>query len=297
MKRFQGTLARPVEFVGVGLHSGSLVTLEILPSEANTGILFQRTDMDALPVQACPANISSTILCTTIGKHPNNIATIEHLMAAFWGVGIDNAVVRVNAAEIPILDGSSAPFVDKFSEAGLQIQHVPRPLIKFKKPFEILDEDKFVKYEPHEDTEKQILEITCTVDFPSSVIGKQSLDFQFTADSFLKISEARTFCHLDSVKIMHSKGLAQGGSLDNAVVVDNDRVLNTDGLRFSDEFVRHKVLDFIGDVALLPGNLVGKVKLCKNGHSLHARFTKKIMSLLESKNNNDSLDYSEIAMG
>lgn len=283
MKRFQGTLAKPVQFVGVGLHSGSLVNLEVLPQGPDTGILFERTDIPSPErVLACPANISSTLLSTTVGKQPNSVSTIEHLMAAFWGLGIDNALVRVSAGEIPILDGSAAPFVDKFSEVGIQIQHVPKPLIILPESFEIVDEDKFVRYEPPRNKDEQYLEISCSVDFPSSAIGKQFLEFRYSEEAFLKISEARTFCHLDSVKIMRSQGLALGGSLDNAVVVDNEKVLNTDGLRFPDEFVRHKLLDFFGDIALLPGNLVGKVTLCKNGHSIHAKFTKKIMSYLES---------------
>lgn len=281
MKRFQGTVARPIQFVGVGLHSGSLVNLEVIPQGPNTGILFERTDIFAAPILACPANISSTMLSTTIGKSPNSIATIEHLMAAFWGLGIDNALVRVSAQEIPILDGSAAPFVDKFSEVGLQIQHIPRSIIVLPEAFEITDEDKFIRYEPPTDSDKPHLDIQCSVDFPSTIIGKQSLEFRYSEEVFLKISEARTFCHLDSIKIMRAQGLALGGSLDNAVVVDNEKVLNTDGLRYPDEFVRHKLLDFFGDIALLPGTLAGKVTLCKNGHSLHAKFTKKIMTYLE----------------
>jgi UDP-3-O-[3-hydroxymyristoyl] N-acetylglucosamine deacetylase len=282
MKRFQGTVARQIQFVGVGLHSGSLVNLDVLPQSPDTGILFERTDISsAVPILACPANISSTTLSTTIGKNPNSIGTIEHLMAAFWGLGIDNALVRVSAGEIPILDGSAAPFVDKFSEAGLQIQHVPKTVISIPESFEVVDGDKFIRYEPPQDPQKLFLDIVCTVDFPSSAIGRQFLEFRYTEEEFLKICEARTFCHLDSVRIMRSQGLALGGSLDNAVVVDNERVLNTDGLRFPDEFVRHKILDFFGDIALLPGTLAGKVTLCKNGHGLHAKFTQKIMSYVE----------------
>ena len=281
MKRFQGTLAKPIQFVGVGLHSGSLVNLEIIPQSPNTGILFERTDISAPPILACPSNISSTLLSTTIGKGPSTVATIEHLMAAFWGLGIDNALVRVSAQEIPILDGSSAPFVDKFSEVGIQIQHIPRNIIIPPEAFEILEGDKFIRYEPPAEYDKPYLDIHCTVDFPSSIIGKQSLEFRYSEEAFLKISEARTFCHLNDVKMMRSQGLALGGSLDNAVVVDNDKVLNTDGLRYKDEFVRHKLLDFFGDIALLPGSLAGKVTMCKNGHGLHAQFTKKIMTYLE----------------
>jgi len=292
MKRFQGTLAKPVPFVGVGLHSGSLVNLEVIPQAPNTGILFERTDISASPILACPSNISSTMLSTTIGKSPNTVATIEHLMAAFWGLGIDNALVRVSAQEIPILDGSAAPFVDKFSEVGIQIQHIPRSILILPEAFEIIDGDKFIRYEPPTDLDNPYLDIHCTVAFPSAIIGKQSLEFRYSEEVFLKISEARTFCHLDDVKMMRSQGLALGGSLDNAVVVDNEKVLNTDGLRYKDEFVRHKLLDFFGDIALLPGTLAGKVTMCKNGHALHAKFTNKIMTYLE-KSESPSKSFSK----
>ena len=284
MKRFQGTVTRPIQFVGVGLHSGSLVSLELFPQAPNSGIRFKRTDIPNFePVLASPRTISSTILSTSIGIDSQSIGTIEHLMAAFFGLGIDNVLVHVSSGEIPILDGSSAPFVDKLSEAGIQIQHVPRNLIAFDHSFEISEWDKFIRYEPPTNKENPHLEVFCSVEFPSAAIGKQSLEFRFVEESFLKICEARTFCHINSVNLMRSQGLALGGSLDNAVVVDDEKVLNRDGLRFPDEFVRHKVLDFIGDIALLPGTLTGKVTLCKNGHALHAKFTNAIMNLLEQK--------------
>ncbi len=285
MKRFQGTVTRPIHFAGVGLHSGSLVNLAIFPQPPGTGILFQRTDLDAPPIHACPEMISSTMLCTTLGTPPNSIATVEHLMAAFFGMGIDNALVHVSSSEIPILDGSAAPFVDKLEEAGLQIQHVAKACIALPEPFEIAEGDKYIRYEPPiRGAEKQAyLDISCSVDFSSACIGRQSLSLRFSHEEFRKLCEARTFCHIESVKQMHSQGLALGGSLDNAVVVDDEKVLNTEGLRFTDEFVRHKVLDFLGDIAILPGFLVGKVTLCKNGHGLHAKFTKSIMERLANK--------------
>ena len=290
MKRFQGTVSRPIHFAGVGLHSGNLVNLTVMPQLPNIGILFERMDHPGHMIRACPSQISSTVLSTTLGKPPHSIATIEHLMAAFFGLGIDNALVRVSAGEIPILDGSAAPFVDKFMEAGIQIQHVPKSLISVPEAFVITEGDKFVRYEPPRSSSAPRLDAVCSVDFPSSAIGKQKLEICFSQEEFLKISEARTFCHIESVRIMHAQGLALGGSLDNAVVVDDHKVLNVDGLRFVDEFVRHKILDFFGDIALLPGALVGKVTLNKNGHSLHAQFTKKIMSYL--KNDSDSVSSS-----
>lgn len=290
MQRFQGTVAKPVLFAGVGLHSGSLVNLEILPLPPDSGIVFQRTDLShAERILASPSNVFSTFLSTTIGKQSNTVATIEHLMAAFWGMGIDNALVLVSAGEIPILDGSSAPFVDKFLETGVQIQHVPRAFLSVKEGFRVSEDDKYVDYVPPFDKDSAQLEVKCIVEFPSVAIGRQELDFIFTQDNFMRINEARTFCHIESVRVMREKGLALGGSLDNAVVVDNEKVLNTEGLRYSDEFVRHKILDFIGDIALLPGSLVGKITLYKNGHTLHSLFTKKFMEELKKAEKHPSV--------
>ncbi|MBI2603538.1 MAG: UDP-3-O-[3-hydroxymyristoyl] N-acetylglucosamine deacetylase [Deltaproteobacteria bacterium] len=276
MKRLQGTVTREIQFAGVGLHSGRLVNLTILPLGPNSGIYFERTDTDAEPVLASPFSVTSTMLCTTIGEAPHSISTIEHLMAAFFGLGIDNALVRVSASEVPILDGSAAPFVDKLVEAGLQIQHVAKKIIAFPEPFVISEGEQYIKYEPLDDP--SALEIECSIEFPHSVIRAQSFQMRFSREEFMRICEARTFCHIDSVKTMRAQGLALGGSLDNAVVVDDNRVLNADGLRYEDEFVRHKLLDFLGDVHLLPGVLAGKVTLHKAGHRLHAQFTRHILS-------------------
>ena len=283
MKRFQGTVTRPIHFVGVGLHSGKLVNMLVSPQNADTGILFAREGMPGPPILACPANVSATTLCTTIGQAPHSIATIEHLMAAFFGLGIDNALVTVNSAEIPILDGSAAPYVDKLNAAGVQIQPVMKPLLIPPVPFEISEKDQYIRYDPPTSETNLELKVNCSIDFPSLAIGRQSFAIQFGQEEFLKICEARTFCHINSVNLMRSQGLALGGSLDNAVVVDDNHVLNTEGLRFSDEFVRHKLLDFFGDLALLPGLLVGNVTLHKAGHCLHARFAKKVLSLLQNQ--------------
>lgn len=289
MKRLQGTVTREIQFAGVGLHSGRLVNLAIFPLAPDSGIFFERTDTDSDPILASPFSVTSTMLCTTIGEDSQSISTIEHLMAAFFGLGIDNALVRVSASEVPILDGSAAPFVDKLVEAGLQIQHVPKRVMILPDSFVISEDDQYIKYEPP-GKDFYALEIECSIDFPHSVIQNQSFRMRFSREEFMKICEARTFCHIDSVNSMRSQGLALGGSLDNAVVVDDHRVLNADGLRYGDEFVRHKLLDFLGDVHLLPGMLAGKITLHKAGHRLHTQFTRHILSQLKISTSDRSRD-------
>jgi UDP-3-O-[3-hydroxymyristoyl] N-acetylglucosamine deacetylase len=271
---FQGTLKEKASFAGVGLHSGRVVNLEVWPASPNTGIVFHRSDrMDARPILAHPFNVTSTDLCTAIGTDGSAISTIEHLMAAFAGLGIDNAYVRVDSSELPILDGSSAPFVDKFRAVGIdRSSHVRRQFV-VKKPFEVRSGDAFIRVEPYPHQK-----FTCNIQFDNSAaIGRQRLEMEFGEDSFLAICEARTFCHINDVNSMRAMGLARGGSLDNAIVVNDEAVVNADGLRYEDEFVRHKLLDCIGDLALLGGRLVGKITTSKSGHALHAKFTAALL--------------------
>ena len=284
ISNYQGTVTRNIKFAGVGLHTGKLVELDVLPASPNTGIQFMRTDVpNPQPILAHPDNITSTTLCTTIGNQNYSISTIEHLMAAFAGLGIDNALVKVNACELPILDGSAAPFVDKLNEVGIQIQSTKRRVIIPKRVLEVRNGDQYMRLEPLEDTPRDQaknpqLDISCSIDFPfSKVIGQQKITVNFSRRNFMDLCEARTFCHVDDVSMMRKKGLAQGGSLDNAVVVNHEKVMNNDGLRYDDEFVRHKLLDCIGDLALLGGRLTGRLTLHKAGHGLHAQFTKKIL--------------------
>lgn len=287
MSQFQGTVGRKIEIVGVGLHSGKLVKIEIFPAQPNFGIKFLRSDLDECePIAASPINIVSTTLCTSIGNDHYSISTIEHLMAAFVGVGIDNAIVKVNAPEIPILDGSAAPFVDRLLDAGIQRQPEKRHNIKLNKVVEVSLSDQFMRFEPWPNESKNAsrLVIDCTIDFSNSkAIGYQSLEFEFNFESFMKLCEARTFCHIDDVNYMRANGLALGGSLDNAVVVNSTSIINNDGLRYEDEFVRHKILDCIGDLALLGGSLSGKLTTYKAGHNLHAKFTRKVVEILSGK--------------
>ena len=276
MNPLQGTITKTLKFAGVGLHSGSLIDLEISPAAPNTGIIFQRSDLDEAPlIAAHPFNVSSTTLCTTIGENEWKIATIEHLMAAFSGLGIDNAYVKVSGPEIPILDGSSAPFYDAISSTGVEVQNAPRRLFIVKKPLELRVDDQWIKVEPSQ----ACLEILSTIDFQNSqAIGKQTFHYQHSFENFSELVEARTFCHIEDVNAMRSVGLAKGGSLDNAVVVNNESVINAEGLRFDNEFVRHKVLDCVGDLAMIGGRLIGKVSMYKGGHTLHVELAKKLLA-------------------
>jgi UDP-3-O-[3-hydroxymyristoyl] N-acetylglucosamine deacetylase len=271
----QGTLAKPLKLSGVGLHSGCLVNCHILPAAPNTGIIFKRIDTeDSIPVKADPFNITDTRLCTAIGTGSSKVSTIEHLMAAFVGLGIDNAYIEIDNEEVPILDGSAAPFYDQLSVVGVQAQNAPRKVFVCRKPFEIRNGSSVIRIEPF-----PTLRFECDIDFSemSQAIGKQRLGVDFSEKLFTEICEARTFCHINDVNKMREMGLARGGSLDNAIVVDDDKVMNGEGLRYADEFVRHKLLDCVGDLSLMGGRFVGKIILERPGHGLHAEFTKAVM--------------------
>ena len=274
MDRFQSTVRRKVKFVGMGLHTGRPVMLEILPAAAGTGIVFQRTDSaTAVATPATIAHVANTELSTTIGVGASSVSTIEHLMAAFSGLGIDNALVRIDGPEVPILDGSAAPFVDKLLAAGLTKVEGVRKLLLVKDTFEVRDQGRLMRIEP-----STRLRFHSEIDFASQAIGRQALDFTFSRSSFLELCESRTFCHVKEVEAMRAVGLALGGSLENAVVVTDTDVMNAEGLRSPDEFVRHKLLDCIGDLALLGAPLVGHITTVKAGHGLHARFMQELMS-------------------
>jgi UDP-3-O-[3-hydroxymyristoyl] N-acetylglucosamine deacetylase len=293
MNPFQGTVGKTIEIVGVGLHSGKLVRMEVLPASPYYGIRFLRTDIPgASPLLAHPFHISSTTLCTSISDGVQTISTIEHFMAALAGLGVDNALVKVNAPELPIMDGSAAPFVDRLLDVGIQRQPEHRPILPVTRRVEVSHGEQTMVFDPWEIGSKKhgTLVISCTIDFQNSLaIGHQTLEVEWNFDTFLKLSDARTFCHIDDINQMRSQGLALGGSLDNAVVVNNSSVINNDGLRYQDEFVRHKILDCMGDLSLLPGRLSGRLSTFKAGHSLHAQFTKKIAHALQSSYNVENL--------
>ncbi len=276
LNRWQSTLQNAVSFTGKGLHSGRVVHMTVSPAPVHTGIVFLRTDIPhSKPIAAHADQITCTALCTKLGQGAQSIATIEHLMAAFAGLGISNALVHVDAPEVPIMDGSSSEFVRTFIRTGLLEQAAPAKAYRLKRSFLLEEGDKHLRLEPSESQR-----IKCSIDFKSRVIGSQSIDYRESLESFLTIADARTFCHLSDVQSMHEKGLALGGGLDNAVVVTEFGVLNETGLRVHDEFVRHKLLDLIGDFSLLGAPLLCEIYAYKSGHGLHA---KALTALLAQK--------------
>lgn len=274
VNRWQTTLKGPVEFIGKGLHSGRVVRMLVEPAAANTGIVFLRGDYSLNEEIPALANLVTTSqLCTTLGSSQKSVATIEHLMATFAGLGINNARVIVNAPELPIMDGSSAAFVRGFMKMGLQELDAPAKAYRLLRPFVLNDGDKQIRLEP---AERQ--RIKCSIEFRTQVIGSQSIEYKEGLESFLTIADARTFCHLSDVQAMHEKGLALGGGLDNAVVVTEQGVMNESGLRSSDEFVRHKLLDLIGDFALLGAPILADIFAHKSGHALNTSAAQMLLA-------------------
>lgn len=275
----QRTLKRTVSFSGVGLHSGKNINVEIRPAHANTGILFERSDLPGSGyLKAHPDSVFDTTLATRIGSKEVNISTIEHLMSALFGFGIDNAVVSVSAAEMPVLDGSAVPFLVMLDEAGIQDLQAARKVLVVKKPIEIVDPKdptRFIRIEPSSKPW-----ISYSIEFANAgAIGKQNVSFEFSGTAFCReLAFARTFCLAEDIARMQSVGLARGGSLENAVVVcRNNGVLNAAGLRSETEFVRHKALDCIGDLALVGMPILGHVIANKAGHDLHTNLAKALI--------------------
>jgi UDP-3-O-[3-hydroxymyristoyl] N-acetylglucosamine deacetylase len=265
----QTTLAKSLTCTGMGLHSGKTVHMIIKPAPANHGIQFKRIDLPDSPgIKALFKMVVDTSLATVIGAGGAIVSTVEHLMACFAGMGIDNALVELDAHEVPVIDGSAGPFTRHILDAGIRELEAPRYGFIIKKPIEIAQDGKFIGLYPC-DTFK----ITYTIDFAHPVIQKQTYSIDVSRDSFYReICTARTFCFFHEVEFMKMHGLALGGSLDNAVVLDEEKVINEEGLRFPDEFVRHKILDCIGDFSLLGMPLSGHVVIEKSGHAFNHAF-------------------------
>lgn len=277
----QRTLYNIVKAKGVGLHSGNVVSMTLRPAPINTGIVFRRVDLKTpAEVPAKPELVSDTLLSTVLEKNGVRIATVEHLIAAFSGMGIDNAYVDVTAPELPIMDGSAAPFVFLIQSAGIKEQGAPKRFIRIKEKIIFKSNDKWASLEPYNGFK---LDFTINFDHP---IFKQSANhsvFNFSTTSFVKeISRARTFGFLSDYERMRAMNLARGGSLANAVVVDEFRILNEDGLRYEDEFVKHKILDAIGDLYLLGSNIIGEFKGYKSGHALNNQLVLKLLAHQEA---------------
>ena len=270
----QRTLKNQVECTGIGLHSGEKVRLTIKPAPCNTGIRFVRIDLDGNPmIKACVENVSNTILATTIGLNGCKAATIEHLMAAFFGLGIDNAVVELDGPEVPIMDGSAAPFIFLLRSSGIKEQKDPKRFIVIKKSFKVADGDRSIEIFPSKE-----LKISYMIDFQHPLLRNQEYELVFSGGDFAReISTARTFGFLKDVQTLQENGFAKGGSLDNAVIIDEFRIINEGGLRFKDEFVRHKILDFIGDLSVIGSPVIGHFVIRRSGHSLNQKMLYKLL--------------------
>lgn len=275
----QRTLASPVSCSGVGVHSGKAVNLKINPAPVNHGIKFVRTDLlDSPGISAHFNMVVDTSLATVIGYEGFIVSTIEHLMAAFSGLSIDNALVEIDAYEMPIMDGSAGPFTDLILTAGIESQDMPRSYFRVREPIELDEQGKFVGIYPADN-----YRITGTIEFDHPLIGQQSCSFDISEDLFAdQISKARTFGFLEEYELLKRFGLARGGSLDNVIVIAEDRVMNPEGLRFPDEFVRHKILDCIGDFSLIGMPIIGHVVVKKSGHAFNHAFLKKFFDEKES---------------
>jgi UDP-3-O-[3-hydroxymyristoyl] N-acetylglucosamine deacetylase len=270
----QQTIRREVHIEGIGLHSGKPASVFIKPALPSTGLVFVRTDLqDPVTIPATCEFVTQTKMATTLGRGKTHISTVEHLLSALKLLGIDNAMIEVNGPEVPIMDGSAAPFCELLLEAGIYEQAASRKVAVLKKKIEIRNGDKIAMIEP-----ANRLHVRAKVEWSHPKIGAQ--DYSFTVDhsDFREIAMARTFGFLKDVEQLKAAGLALGGSLDNAVVLDETRILNPNGLRYSNEFARHKVLDAIGDLALAPMAILGDVHLFKAGHELHAELVAEIFS-------------------
>jgi UDP-3-O-[3-hydroxymyristoyl] N-acetylglucosamine deacetylase len=270
---WQKTLAQPLIFEGVGLHSGRPVKVGIYPAAANHGLRFVRADLPGKPeIQAHYTKVVDTTRATTLGDGGVTLATVEHLLAALGGLGVDNAQVQVAGPELPIMDGSAAPFSKLLAEAGLRALPWPRAYLRIRKPVELRQGDQWMRVVPGEPR------ITYTIDFNHPLIRWQNFTIPLRSESFQQeIAPARTFGFLKEVEYLQTRGLALGGSLDNAVVLDETGVLNPGGLRFPEECVRHKILDAVGDLTLLGMPLLGRLEVGRGSHELHYRFLQSLM--------------------
>jgi UDP-3-O-[3-hydroxymyristoyl] N-acetylglucosamine deacetylase len=264
----QRTLKTPVRAAGVGLHSGVRTEITLRPAAPDAGIVFRRMDLDPpAELKADPFLVTDTRLCSMLESGPAKVSTVEHLMSALAGLGIDNVLVDLTGPEIPIMDGSSAPFVFLLKSAGIVEQDAPKQYVRIKQPIEVKDGDKWARFVPHNG-----FRIEFTIDFDHPVFDKsgKTVSIDFADIAYTKeVARARTFGFMHEVESLRNNGLALGGSLDNAIVMDEFRVLNQDGLRFDDEFVKHKVLDAIGDIYLLGHPIIGAFQAHKSGHALN----------------------------
>jgi UDP-3-O-[3-hydroxymyristoyl] N-acetylglucosamine deacetylase len=277
----QRTLKESVQATGIGLHSGDKVYMTLRPAPANAGIVFRRLDLsEPVEVPASALSVTETMLGTTLEHAGAKVATVEHLLSAMAGLGIDNAFVDLTASEVPIMDGSAAPFVFLLQSAGIEEQNAPKRFVRVLDRVEVKEGDKWVRLDPHDGFR---LNVEIDFDHPALRKHRQSMSMDFSTSTFLKeISRARTFGFLKDLETSRALDRALGGSLDNAIVMDDYRVLNEDGLRFRDEFVRHKVLDALGDLYLVGASLIGEFSGFKCGHRLNNLLARRLLEVPEA---------------
>jgi UDP-3-O-[3-hydroxymyristoyl] N-acetylglucosamine deacetylase len=272
----QRTLKNAIRATGVGLHTGKKVLLTLRPAPPDSGIIFRRVDLDApVEIKACPENVGDTKLSTTLIRENYRISTVEHLLSALAGFGVDNAYIDTSADEIPIMDGSAGPFVFLIQSAGIEEQDKPKCFMRIRETVRVEDDDKWAVFKPFDG-----FKVGFTIQFshPAFTSKNCHAEIDFSTTSFVKeVSRARTFGFMRDVELLRKNNLALGGSLDNAVVVDDYRILNEDGLRYEDECVKHKILDAIGDLYLLGHSLIGAFEGYKSGHELNNKLLRKLL--------------------
>tara|TARA_B100001057_G_scaffold432468_1_gene460618 strand:- start:3224 stop:4150 length:927 start_codon:yes stop_codon:yes gene_type:complete len=277
---YQKTLSKKVSFKGISLHLGKISTVNILPAKDDQGIVFKRIDLDKNnEIKANHANVSSARLCTTLeNKHGVKVSTVEHLLAAFYIIGIDNAIVEIDSEEVPIMDGSSKDFLGVFNKIRLENLSKKRKYLKILNKIELKDGERSISIESNQSS----LEVSYQLNYKNIIIGKQKNTINFQKDNLDEVSSSRTFCLYEDIEKIKKFGLAKGGSLENAVVVDNEKVINEGGLRNEKEFVNHKILDLAGDFLLSGYRIIGKVNCYQGGHALTNSFLRKIFKSNES---------------
>ena len=272
----QTTLVEPVKFKGVGLHTGIASEIKIVPAEADQGVIFKRTDLDKNNlVPASYLNVTSARLCTTLeNEFGVKVSTVEHLLAALYIAEIDNAIIEINSEELPIMDGSAKNFLDILKNTEIKTLSKKREFLKVLNKIEIIDGDRRISIEPSDET----LEVEFELNYENKIIGKQKNIINLNKDNIEDVYTSRTFCLFKDIKQIKKAGLAKGGSLKNAIVVDDDKILNEGGLRNEKEFVNHKILDLVGDFALSGFRILGKVKCHQGGHQLTNIFLRKLLN-------------------
>jgi UDP-3-O-[3-hydroxymyristoyl] N-acetylglucosamine deacetylase len=271
----QRTLKKEISCFSVGLHTGRKINMKIKPAPVDTGIIFVRTDLpDAQPIHANYNNVCDTTLATTLGANGVTVSTVEHLLSAFSGMGVDNAIIELDSFEVPVMDGSALPFVNMLKEVGTHVQKKNKKMLIIKKPVSVNDGDASAMFVPADE-----FKITYEIDFKHPVIGKQSYRMTFSDEKYEKeICAAQTFGFLKDLEFLQAKGLALGGSLKNAIVLDNNKIINKEGLRIENVFVKHKILDAIGDLFLLGMPIIGHFIAYKSGHRLNNLLLKELMN-------------------